>query len=96
MSYRMVTHLGVLGPCLAYLDRGVDDAWLFGATGYAFMINVPKGVGVGVVAVDVIVALPVHIPASAFALGFPAPHPLTDPVGIDPLEAGGEGGKSPV
>ena len=35
-----VTHLGCIKGCLAYLGLDVSDAWLFGATGHAFVINV--------------------------------------------------------
>lgn len=34
-----VTHIGCIKGCLDYLDMDVSDAWLFGATGYAFLIN---------------------------------------------------------
>lgn len=34
-----VTHLGCIKGCLAYLGLDVSDAWLFGATGHAFVIN---------------------------------------------------------
>lgn len=34
-----VTHLGCIKGCLNYLDLDVTDAWLFGATGHAFIIN---------------------------------------------------------
>jgi AraC family transcriptional regulator len=39
-----ITHLGCLGGCLDYLKRGVSDAWLFGATGHAFLLNMGEGV----------------------------------------------------
>lgn len=32
--------LGCMKGCLDYLDIGVSDAWLFGATGHAFVINI--------------------------------------------------------
>lgn len=35
-----VSHLGCLKGCLDYLDMDVSDAWLFGATGHAFIINI--------------------------------------------------------
>ena len=41
---KWTTHLGCLGGCLDYLKRGVSDAWLFGATGHAFILNIPDGV----------------------------------------------------
>ncbi len=39
---RWVSHLGCVKGCLDYLNLGVSDAWLFGATGHAFVINVHK------------------------------------------------------
>ncbi len=39
-----VTHLGCIKGCLDYLDMDVSDAWLFGATGHAFLINVHEQV----------------------------------------------------
>lgn len=36
---RWVSHLGCIKGCLDYLDMEVSDAWLFGATGHAFIIN---------------------------------------------------------
>ncbi len=41
---KWTTHLGCLGGCLDYLKRGVSDAWLFGTTGHAFILNIPDGV----------------------------------------------------
>lgn len=35
-----VTHLGCIKGCLDYLKIDVSDAWLFGATGHAFIINI--------------------------------------------------------
>ena len=35
-----VSHLGCIKGCLEYLDLDVSDAWLFGATGHAFIINI--------------------------------------------------------
>jgi hypothetical protein len=35
-----VSHLGCIKGCLEYLNIDVSDAWLFGATGHAFVINV--------------------------------------------------------
>lgn len=35
-----VSHLGCVKGCLDYLNIDVSDAWLFGATGHAFIINV--------------------------------------------------------
>ena len=37
---RWVSHLGCVKGCLDYLNVDVSDAWLFGATGHAFIINV--------------------------------------------------------
>jgi len=37
---RWVSHLGCIKGCLDYLGLDVSDAWLFGATGHAFVINV--------------------------------------------------------
>ena len=37
---RWVSHLGCVKGCLDYLGLDVSDAWLFGATGHAFIINV--------------------------------------------------------
>ena len=34
-----VSHLGCIKGCLEYLDIDVSGAWLFGATGHAFVIN---------------------------------------------------------
>jgi hypothetical protein len=37
---RWVSHMGCIKGCLDYLGIGVTDAWLFGATGHAFVINI--------------------------------------------------------
>jgi hypothetical protein len=37
---RWVSHLGCIKGCLNYLNLDVSDAWLFGATGHAFIINI--------------------------------------------------------
>ena len=37
---RWVSHLGCIKGCLDYLKIDVSDAWLFGATGHAFIINI--------------------------------------------------------
>ncbi|UCH77570.1 MAG: hypothetical protein JSU81_07470 [Candidatus Coatesbacteria bacterium] len=37
---RWVSHLGCVGGCLDYLGMDVSDAWLYGATGHAFIINI--------------------------------------------------------
>ena len=34
-----VSHLGCIKGCIEYLNMEVTDAWLFGATGHAFIIN---------------------------------------------------------
>jgi len=34
------THLGCIKGCLDYLGMDVSDAWLFGATGHAFVLNI--------------------------------------------------------
>jgi len=39
-----VTHIGCIKGCLDYLDMDVSDAWLFGATGHSFLINVHEQV----------------------------------------------------
>lgn len=36
---RWVSHLGCLKGCLDYLNVDVSDAWLFGATGHAFILH---------------------------------------------------------
>ena len=37
---RWVSHLGCIKGCLDYLNRPVSDAWLYGATGHAFVLNI--------------------------------------------------------
>jgi len=37
---KWVSHLGCIKGCLDYLNLDVSDAWLFGATGHAFVLNV--------------------------------------------------------
>lgn len=39
-----VSHLGCIKGCLQYLDIECSDAWLFGSTGHAFIINIGEGV----------------------------------------------------
>jgi len=39
-----VSHLGCIKGCLDWLDREVSDAWLFGGTGHAFVLNVHETV----------------------------------------------------
>jgi len=41
---RWVTHLGCIKGCLNHLGIEMTDAWLFGGTGHAFVINVHEGV----------------------------------------------------
>lgn len=37
---RWVSHIGCIRGCLEYLDRPVSDAWLYGTTGHAFVLNI--------------------------------------------------------
>ncbi|MBN1917733.1 MAG: hypothetical protein JW889_07485 [Verrucomicrobia bacterium] len=37
---RWVSHLGCLAGCLEYLGVEVSEAWLYGATGHAFVMNI--------------------------------------------------------
>ncbi len=37
---KWTTHLGSLGGCLEYLGVEMSDAWLFGGTGHAFVMNI--------------------------------------------------------
>lgn len=37
---RWVSHLGCIKGCLDYLNLDVTDAWLYGATGHAFVLNI--------------------------------------------------------
>lgn len=39
-SPKWVTHLGCIKGCLYYLGLEVSDAWLYGGTGHAFVINI--------------------------------------------------------
>jgi len=41
---RWTSHLGCLKGCLDYLGVDVSDAWLYGATGHAFVINMHEAV----------------------------------------------------
>ena len=41
---KWVSQLGCIKGCLVYLDLDVSDAWLFGGTGYAFVLNVHEEV----------------------------------------------------
>ena len=40
---RWISYLGCIEGCLDYLELDVSDAWLYGITGHAFAINLPKG-----------------------------------------------------
>ncbi|MHC4520430.1 MAG: hypothetical protein ACYTAS_17725, partial [Planctomycetota bacterium] len=40
---RWASHVGCVKGCLNYLKRDVSDAWLFGATGHAFVLNISPG-----------------------------------------------------
>jgi hypothetical protein len=37
---RWTTHMGAIEGCLKYLGMDISPAWLFGATGHAFVINI--------------------------------------------------------
>ncbi len=37
---RWVSHMGCIKGCLNYLNRPVSDAWLYGTTGHAFVLNI--------------------------------------------------------
>jgi len=39
-----ISHLGCLKGCLDYLQADISDAWLFGASGHAFILNVHQQV----------------------------------------------------
>jgi hypothetical protein len=41
-SPNWVSHLGCLKGCLDYLGIQITDAWLYGGTGHAFIINIGK------------------------------------------------------
>ncbi len=41
-SPKWVSHLGCIKGCLEYLKIDVSDAWLYGGTGHAFIINISK------------------------------------------------------
>lgn len=43
-SPRWVSHLGCIKGCLDYLGLDISDAWLFGGTGHAFVINLHEAV----------------------------------------------------
>jgi len=40
---RWASHVGCIKGCLNYLDIEVSNAWLFGATGHAFVLNISPG-----------------------------------------------------
>jgi len=40
----ILSHLSAVHACIDRLGIGVPTAWLYGVTGYAFMLNIPKGV----------------------------------------------------
>lgn len=40
---RWVSHMGCIKGCLNYLGVNVTDAWLYGGTGHAFVINIAEG-----------------------------------------------------
>jgi hypothetical protein len=40
---RWVAHLGAVKGCLNYLGIEMSDAWLYGGTGHAFVLNVHEG-----------------------------------------------------
>ncbi|MBL7188089.1 MAG: hypothetical protein ISS70_17340 [Phycisphaerae bacterium] len=40
---RWASHVGCIKGCLSYLGIDVSDAWLFGATGHAFVLNISPG-----------------------------------------------------
>lgn len=39
-----VTHLGCIKGCLEYLNHQISSAWIFGATGHAFIMNIHEAV----------------------------------------------------
>jgi hypothetical protein len=41
---RWASHMGCLKGCLNYLGLEVSDAWLYGATGHAFVLNIAPGI----------------------------------------------------
>jgi hypothetical protein len=41
---RWVSHMGCVKGCLDFLNLDISDAWLYGGTGHAFIINVHEGV----------------------------------------------------
>jgi hypothetical protein len=40
---RWASHVGCIKGCLNHLKRDVSDAWLFGGTGHAFVLNISPG-----------------------------------------------------
>lgn len=43
---RWMTLLGCVKGCMEYVDRDVDDAWVYGLSGAAFMLNIDRNVDV--------------------------------------------------
>ena len=43
-STKWVSHMGCIKGCLDYLGIDVSEAWLYGGTGHAFVINLHEGV----------------------------------------------------
>ena len=41
-SPKWVSHLGCVKGCLDFLGTKMSDAWLFGGTGHAFIINISE------------------------------------------------------
>ena len=41
-SPKWVTHLGCVKGCLDYLGVEIRDAWLYGGSGHAFILNISK------------------------------------------------------
>ena len=41
-----MTHMAAIRGCMKHLDREASDGWLYGATGYAFIINIMENVDV--------------------------------------------------
>jgi len=41
---KWVSHLGCVKGCLDFLGVPASDAWLFGATGHAFVLNIHEAV----------------------------------------------------
>jgi len=41
-----MTHMGVIGAGVRYIGREISDGWLYGATGYAFIMNIAENVAI--------------------------------------------------